>query len=520
MRKLLYLFCFFSILCCTTSAQTTFNKQYYFDGIAAVGNGIHVTDSCYYISGLVVDTIAGGVYDGLMFGRLNLQGELEEYTLFLDTLSNYENWETPLITTPEGFTSIGYTRDSIMGIYLMHLNEYGEQDTIYVYRSPFLPENDFYRPFDAIRTLDGVYYILGWGGNPIGNSNEDIVLLKINEAGAQIWSHTYGDGWNDDALNLIYANNSLYVGSERCNSNLTSFNITVSTQIRKLDADGLVVWTWTSPHELQQGAKDMILEPDGGLIIASARGYLIDVNPQTRYVAWNKGLVFKLNASREVEWETELEWGGSNFINQFTQIVKAIDNSGYVVVGTVAHEYEPEPGGRLGYLAKISSTGDSLWNRRLFYYDSPDSIEYEHHIHDLQTTPDGGYFMSGYTIDHEILLEAPIQRAWFLKVDSEGCLIPGCDLVDAEEPDEQGPPLLLYPNPAAEHLNVYLGDSGGQQWTFLLFDAAGRQLSSYAAPTSHTTYMLPVDKYPAGSYYLQVADEQGRRGKSYFWVKL
>ena len=127
--------------------------------------------------------------------------------------------------------------------------------------------------------------------------------------------------------------------------------------------------------------------------------------------------------------------------------------------------------------------------------------------------------MSGYTLDRAAGATPPRQRAWFIKVDSEGCLIPGCGLVDTASPDKEGPVLLIYPNPADQYLNIYLGDNGGQEWTFLVFDGAGRQFGRYEAPLGQTTYMVPVGNYPSGSYYLQVVDKQGRKLKTYSWVK-
>ncbi|MEM1215367.1 MAG: T9SS type A sorting domain-containing protein, partial [Bacteroidota bacterium] len=263
-------------------------------------------------------------------------------------------------------------------------------------------------------------------------------------------------------------------------------------------------------------ANDLIAEADGSLVIASARGYLEETNPYVRYAVWNRGLIFKLNAQRQVEWETELDWNGFAFFG-FTRIVKALDESGYVAAGNVGFP-DTEPSGRLGYLAKVSPTGDSLWSRRLFYYDPADSLQYNHAIHDLKATPDGGYFMSGQTKEPNGLT-SPSQRAWFLKVDSEGCLVPNCGLVDAVEPTAEGPALLLYPNPAQETLNVYLGDAGSEQWTLQIIDAQGRQVGRYAAPIGHTTYLLPVADLAAGVYYLRVSDARERTGKTYAWVK-
>jgi len=264
----------------------------------------------------------------------------------------------------------------------------------------------------------------------------------------------------------------------------------------------------------------MLLTEDGGLIVVSGRGFLEQVNVETKRILWDRGLVFKLDSNRQVVWEVKFETTYPSQINKLENIVEAVDKSGYVVSGKIKELYEPEPGGALmGWIAKTSLQGDSLWSRKLFYYEYPDSLEYWHRIHDLQTTPDGGYLMSGQTLDVN-QLSSPIQQAWFIKVDSEGCLIPNCGLLDAIEPnDEEGPPLLLYPNPASDYLNVYLGDNGGKNWSFVVYNSRGQEMGRYAAGISHTTYMIAVDRWPSGQYFLQVVDKSGHFYKTYKWIK-
>lgn len=522
MKKILPLFCGVLLLYSGVLAQHTFNKQYYFDGIAAVGNGIHVTDSCYYISGLVVDTINGGIYDGLMFGKLDLQGELEEYTLFLDSIYDFENWRTPLVFIDSSFISVGLGVDSVGYGYWLKLNDSFEITAERYFRSYYHPDRNFIVPVDFFIHQNKDSYIATTTSfqESSGVININIAVLRSNEDGEEIWYIPYGGNWVEEPSCMAYINDSLIIiGAEIGNYNLTNFDLIIQSHLIAIDTSGQIQWTWTSPHEVEQGVNDIIAEEDGGLIIASGRGFLEDVNPTTQYIFWDRGLIFKLDENRELEWECEFTEPGPTFENRLNRIVKSTDQTGYVSAGQMRVWLNEDNASLLGWLAKVTPEGDSLWSRKLFYYELPDSIEYEHHIHDLQTTPDGGYFMSGYTFNREELQEPPRQRAWFIKVDSEGCLIPGCGLVDAEEPTAEGPPLLLYPNPAAEHLNVYLGDNGGQQWHFLLFDAAGRQLGSYIAPTPHTTYMLPVHDYPVGTYYLQVLDQSRRGQKTYTWIK-
>jgi hypothetical protein len=127
--------------------------------------------------------------------------------------------------------------------------------------------------------------------------------------------------------------------------------------------------------------------------------------------------------------------------------------------------------------------------------------------------PGGGYVMGGQTI-YGNEPSGPIQRGWLLRVDEEGCLVPGCHLVSTEE--EAAAPALslhLYPNPAQEYLYVLLRDAGiarRQDAALQLLDLQGRILQSHpAGRIDEVTSILPVQALPAGAYVLRyVADGQ------------
>jgi len=108
-----------------------------------------------------------------------------------------------------------------------------------------------------------------------------------------------------------------------------------------------------------------------------------------------------------------------------------------------------------------------------------------------------------------------------MKADAESRLIHNCGLVDSKEVSEiEGAPLLLYPNPAKDYLNVYMGDNGGEDWYFHIVNAQGQEVGQYIAPTTHTTYMIAVEHLPAAAYYLQLKDKDGRLMKTYPWAKV
>ena len=521
MKKLLFFFiCFVTIT--SLYSQNTFNKHYAFDGLAAIGNGVLVTDSCYYVSGLVVDTINDPtLYDALFLAKMDFDGNIVSSYTLLDTLSSYENWATPLLFYDNAFTSIGYGYDSLMYLYWLRMDTNDSIIAFNKFRSHYAPEDYFIRPTDALYK-NGKYYITTLIGkyDTDGILDENYTVLVLDDNGNSLQEQiVYGNFWRNRPTNIVLQDNNLIIGSVKANSNLTRWNRKSYSKIIGIDTLGHIEWSWQSSSSLQQGANDLLATDDGGLVVVSGRGFLKQVNPHVKYIYWDKGLVFKLDSTHHLEWEYEFTLPHFSSSSGLFHVKKAIDNSGYTAAGDIIDLAGSNGGTILGWLTKVSPNGDSLWSRKLFYYEYPDSIEYLHHIHDLQTTPDGGYLISGQTLDSKHL-SFPTQQAWFIKVDAEGCLIPGCGLVDAIEPSQkEGPPLLLYPNPASDYLNVYLGNNENKNWSFVVYNSTGQEMGRYAANISHTTYMIAVDRWQAGQYFLRVVDEDKRFYKTYKWIK-
>ncbi|MEO0728708.1 MAG: hypothetical protein AAFZ63_29500, partial [Bacteroidota bacterium] len=283
-------------------AQQTFNKQYYFDSFLAVGNSVHVTDSCYYFSGLIVDTLPP--YDeGIIFGRLDLNGELQEADMILDTNLTFQNWLTPLIynAAENAFISMGYGSDSIGNYnYWMKISPDGERLGTRFFRNAYYPLSPFTRVNDFLfHKSSNEYFVLNEsniGENDIGlTPGYNTSITKLNALGDSIDRFTYEFSWNHLPVSMLLQDDKIIVGIEESNHNITSFDRKARSRIISVDTNFQMQWAWTSPNNTQQGANDIIAEDDGSLIVASARGFLEDVNAGTRIMLWDRGLVFKLD---------------------------------------------------------------------------------------------------------------------------------------------------------------------------------------------------------------------------------
>lgn len=173
----------------------------------------------------------------------------------------------------------------------------------------------------------------------------------------------------------------------------------------------------------------------------------------------------------------------------------------------------------LANLVKFDTLGNEIWNRVYGYYDTTDNDVY---VYDIKPAPDGGYIMVGqvivpFTEASDSLGRFPPQQGWIMKVDEDGCLIPGCGdvTITSTRPGEPlpAPELLLYPNPVAHTLYFYLPEiPEATSLSGAVYDATGRIVRELPDRplVPGMTYSLPVDELPAGTYYLRLSLDDGR----------
>lgn len=117
-------------------------------------------------------------------------------------------------------------------------------------------------------------------------------------------------------------------------------------------------------------------------------------------------------------------YGENAFDNTFFA-VKEVEPFGDLITCGLSHQ---ENGDSKGVLLRTNSEGDSLWMRHYFYADSL-LDDGEGSFRDVLPTEDGGFIAVGW-VNYSASGNNPPQYdhdLWVVKVDSIGCLVPGCD---------------------------------------------------------------------------------------------
>jgi hypothetical protein len=127
-----------------------------------------------------------------------------------------------------------------------------------------------------------------------------------------------------------------------------------------------------------------------------------------------------------------------------------------------------------GMLFKLDAQGNTLWHRFYTHYPGA-SFGKDQIFWDVKPTSDGGMVLTGETNSDAF----PYAQLWLLKLDSAGCLVPGCQFVGLSElTDSYWDAIKAYPNPSTGRFTLELtlpatvalaGDL-----TLQVFDAQGR----------------------------------------------
>jgi len=369
------------------------------------------------------------------------------------------------------------------------------------------------RTDDAMVTNDSGYIFVAGVYIPPQTTGEDIGVFKLNRYGIEEWHISRGTNALAERAPCVRKHNNGYIiGYQQDNLSGVQMNYTVRSKLEKIDSLGNTVWTYQSPSNEQiHGVNDLIPSKDGGLIIASAWGSE-RLNPAGTYaVPIQEAYVYKLDSGRNFLWGTKFHSDALTSAN-FQKVIE-LEDSSLVAFGTVVRLYPPSnPTYNIihGRIVKLSPQGDSIWSRDYEYLSTGGA---RHTVYDAERTHDGGFLICGEANGVDTMPSNPIifQQGWLIKLDEEGCLVPGCHLVTGVLPIEQRASisLSLYPNPTVDYLNVhYYNKETKENLTFSVVDLQGRVLSSYETyDQSDKTYIVPVSDLVAGMYVLEVRQE-------------
>lgn len=273
----------------------------------------------------------------------------------------------------------------------------------------------------------------------------------------------------------------------------------------KCAPDGTTIWRRTKPRP--STFTQVVAVDDGGVLAIGSR------NPFPNWdVVLGHGpaiaIAVKYDADGNEQWSRDIISTDTGTRPCGLTDGFHLQDGSFVVAGTIRNTTIPGLWDN-GMLHKLDAEGTVLWSRYYAHYTNL-PVGYAHIFNAVQPTSDGGFILTG-----EAQGPSPPNRSrlWLVKLDSMGCLVPGCHTVGVEEFETQlQSALVVSPNPASEHVTVELALPKGYRLEgtvqLMLLDVQGKEVlrQNNEASAGQVRATVDVGAIPSGLYYVHLRD--------------
>lgn len=325
-----------------------------------------------------------------------------------------------------------------------------------------------------IKTYDNGFAILGQTCNQIqSGKNCNYFLMKLDSNGNKLWQKIYKQSSNsfENPNSIIQLpDGSFYLFGQSTLNNIMKWFLV------KTDSTGNHLWQKTY-FEFPRQAGLSLKYFNNKIILAGSYATNADGTGISR------GCVMLIDTSGVKIWNKS--FGGIKNSGFFD--VSIYNNSSIILVGangSLDSLYRDQ-----GWLLAINIQGDSIYQR--IYNANPIWPEL---IYSIRNVKDG-FLMSGYGVNP--IDTVSTQDAWLLKVDSFGCLTPGCQFVGIENTTFNREEIKIYPNPANDKIQL---KHSNKITSYRIADYTGKLIDA----GNYSDYGINVNNFLPGNYIIQV----------------
>lgn len=338
-------------------------------------------------------------------------------------------------------------------------------------------------------TPDGGYIVVG---GTYANAQLDVFLLKLDSAANVQWVQTYGGPqWTDFVTTVDLAPDGGYYMGGVIGLGSNSYE----PWVVRVDSVGGVVWSNTYGTLLNDRARaELTTLADGRFVYGSGRPNGVFSNHWPQLV--------KVDSTGAVLWDKIYD--EPSYLARFVS-VKEITPGGDLIAAGVSYPNNFADGTML----RTTAQGDSIWMRHYVYYDSL-MTDGTGLFYDVISTSDGGFAACGAAYGSASGNNPPglTQDVWVVKVDSMGCIVPGCNgpMSITTQITNLGNALSVFPNPAhgSTAVQVQLPASMPRSGLRLvLVNAQGQVVREQVAQEGANT--LDLSAVSGGLYYVHLA---------------
>ncbi len=458
--------------------QTTFSTLYnsgdslgYNDSMG-IGYSIIIDDSFYYVVGLG-NVDLGAIYLDIFFLKTDLYGNriIAKYyygndsTVYLPGYYNNLSVSNNYLITGAWlayFDTLFPINEASKAMY-MKFNKLG--DTLLTR----LIVGDGYSVYSnsVLNPINQAKWFVGVTRDTLGTTLHTIIT-EYDSLDNLIIEKKFGNGFNNEGGTSVslMASNNILIASE---VSYDDFNINSDGKIYETDVAGNTFFSKTFGTTGYDKGYYANLSINKTAIISS---HLLDTTLNEGDYEYTS-CITKMDLDGNIHWRTFF----NNPYLQFFYTTRDFEDGSIVAIGIkeIDTNYVYN-----GFICKLDSNGVVLWERT--YTNNP---IYDHYLFDFQKTADGGYICSGAGTDgDEFFYEGPM---WLLKLDSMGCLIPGCDatpIINTQGIDNTF--FIVYPNPISNTSTVEINIPPnfqiipGKKLSLNIYDIAGKLADRYS----------------------------------------
>lgn len=465
-------------------AQATFSKTIDFSNGDEGGLGVTQKNDGYILIGAGWGFEIGDYFDQkLKFAKTDLEGNVI-WTNFLGepTIQLFCSPQAGIVTQDENIVFCGSRLTGVSYSVILVKFSPDTGDTIFYKRFAF---DDQLKGFQVEELSDGNLLILAEDENDAYGS----ILIKTTSTGEFIWEKRYGNTNEIAAANFAIINDTIYLISRNL------FCIPEGYKIRVIDSDGIII----QEQSFDEGCPSMgILSNQEGFY---GVGATFPVPPYQSYI-------YRTDVTGQIQWQfnTTLDLDTLEYEDLILDIVRELPNGDLVVGGYFASNYL---GTYFGLISKVSLLGEAYWER---IYTSSSDLYDDSRLVDIQIGSEGEIILVGAGFGESDMED---QNFWLLKLDSMGCLVPGCDtLSDAILEfflDETA--IIVYPNPTSTEsivqVTLYEPTYLNEPLEILLMDISGgiifkNKVHSFNIDGNKIRFPFQCNNLMPGIYLIQI----------------
>ncbi len=452
-----------------------------------------------------LDSIGPGLYfhhASTVLRQIDLHGNtIWEKRAFRAHHSVLPGWANCCDTIPGGGYVVGGASEDTTGmedVYLMRFN--AEGDTLWT-RVFSGPTQDHYMIGRQVkRTPDGGFLIVGdTGFGNIFANGIDGFAIKTDSLGNEQWRRIYGGPpprWESFISCDIGPDHSYYLGGSYFPTDDNG-----EIWVMRTDTLGEVLWEVFLGGPYTDGNGHLTALSDGHLLIANAHGH------NTAGTLFQPALTKLDAADGSVIWDRTY---GPVVLNTVFFTAKESSDGDLIACG-VTYANSGMNNVQQGLLARTTSEGDSLWMFSYFYQDSVISTG-QGRFYDVLPTHDGGFIAAGAAYNPVGGPYPPgySQDTWVVKVDGNGCIVPGCNNVGiTEQATNLLDALSIFPNPARSSTTIQLTLPPSVAHLPLVLSMVGMdgRVVHQQRITGNGEHQLALQGVSAGVYYVHIASE-------------